>query len=78
VFIIQFAYLIQISITGYVNYEYIKISKHYNQPRIVSMRMKLTQKVDHFNVFKNLPSTSCCSEKLLPNNFKKRLVRRAR
>ena len=41
------------------------------QPRIVSTRMKLTQKADHFTVFKSLPSTSCCSQKLLPNNFEK-------
>jgi len=33
--------------------------------------MKLTQKVDHFNVFESFPSTSCCSHKFLPNNFKK-------
>ena len=30
--------------------------------------MKLTQKVDHFTVFK---STSCCSQKFPPNDFKK-------
>jgi len=35
------------------------------------MRMKLTQKVDHFTVFKNLPSTSCCSQKFPPNNLEK-------
>ena len=35
------------------------------------MRMKLTQKVDHFTVFKSLPSTSCCSQKFLPNNLEK-------
>ena len=29
--------------------------------------MKLTQKVDHFTVSNNFPSTSCCSQKLLPN-----------
>jgi len=33
--------------------------------------MKLTQKehVDHFSVFKIFPSTSCCSQKFLPNNL---------
>ena len=31
------------------------ILKHYNQPRIVSTQMKLTQKVDHFTVFCELP-----------------------
>ena len=31
--------------------------------------MKLTQKVDHFTVFKSFPSTSCCSQKFLPNNL---------
>jgi len=30
--------------------------------------MKLTQKVDHFTVFKSFPSTSCCSP---PNNLSK-------
>ena len=30
----------------------LKISKHYNQPGIVSTRMKLTQKVDHFTVLR--------------------------
>ena len=33
--------------------------------------MKLTQKVDHFTVFKSFPSTSCCSQKFLPNNLEK-------
>jgi len=33
--------------------------------------MKLTQKVDHFIVFKSLPLTSCCSHKFPPNNLKK-------
>jgi len=42
-----------------------KILKHYNQPRIVSTQMKLTQKVEHFTVFKSLPSTSYCSQKFL-------------
>ena len=32
--------------------------------------MKLTQKVNHFTVFKNFPSTSCCSQKFPPNNKK--------
>ena len=36
--------------------------------------MKLTQKVDHFTVFKNFPSTSCCSQKFPPNNLKKKLA----
>jgi len=31
--------------------------------------MKLTQKVDHFTVFKSCPSTSCCSQKFPPNNL---------
>ena len=30
--------------------------------------MKLTQKVDHFTVFKSFPSTSWCSQKFPPNN----------
>jgi len=34
-----------------------KILKHYNQPRIESTQMKLTQKVDHFTVFESFPST---------------------
>ena len=33
--------------------------------------MKLTQKVDHFTVFKSFPNTSCCSQKFPPNNFEK-------
>jgi len=33
--------------------------------------MKLTQKVDYFTVFKSFSSTSCCSQKLLPNNLEK-------
>jgi len=33
--------------------------------------MKLTQKVDHFTVFKSLPSTSCCSQKFPPNDLEK-------
>ena len=48
-----------------------QILKHYNQPRIVSMQMKLTQKVDHFIVFESFPSTSCCSQKFLPNKIEK-------
>jgi len=41
--------------------------------------MELTQKVDHFTVFKSFPSTSCCSQKFPPNNLvKNRLVGRAR
>jgi len=31
--------------------------------------MKLTQKLDHFTVFKSFPSTSCCSQKIPPNNL---------
>jgi len=49
-----------------------KILKHYNQPRIVSTWIKLTQRVGHFTVFKSFPSTSCCSQKFPPNNFKKK------
>ena len=56
----------------------IKFSKFYNQPRIVSMRMKLTQKVDYFTVFKSFPSTSCCSQKFPPNNLEKLVVGLAR
>ena len=33
--------------------------------------MELTQKLDHFTVFKSFPSTSCCSQKILPNNLEK-------
>ena len=33
--------------------------------------MKLTQKIDHFTVFKSLPSTSCCSQKFLQNDLEK-------
>jgi len=49
----------------------IMISKHYNQPRIVSTRIKLTQKVEHFTVFKRFPSNICCSQKFPPNNLEK-------
>ena len=49
----------------------LKISEQYNQPRIVSTHIKLTQKVDHFTVFNSFPSISCCSQKFLPNNFEK-------
>ena len=35
------------------------------------MQMKLTQKVDHFTVFKSFPITSCCSQKFLPNSLEK-------
>ena len=38
------------------------------------MRMKLTQKVDHFTVFKSFPSTRCCSQEFLPNNLEKKLA----
>jgi len=34
------------------------------------MQIKLTQKLDHFTVFKSFPSTSCCSQKF-PSNKKK-------
>ena len=37
----------------------------------MSTRMKPTQKVDHFTVFKSFPSTSCCSQKFPPNNLEK-------
>ena len=33
--------------------------------------MKLTQKVDHFTVFKSFPSTSCYTQKFPPSNFEK-------
>ena len=33
------------------------------------MQLKLTQKVDHFTVFERFPSTSCCSQKLMPNKI---------
>ena len=33
--------------------------------------MKLTQKVDHFTVLKSFLSTSCCSQKFLPNKLEK-------
>jgi len=35
------------------------------------MGTKLTQKVDHFTVFESFPSTSCCSQKFLPNEIEK-------
>ena len=47
----------------------LKISIHYNQPRIVSTRMKLTQKVVRFTVFNSFLSTSGCSQKFPPNNL---------
>jgi len=47
----------------------LKISKHYNQPRIVSTQMKLTQKLDHFTVLKSFPSTSGCSRRFPTNNL---------
>ena len=34
------------------------------------MRMKFTQKVDYFTVFKSFPNTSCCSQKFPPNNVR--------
>ena len=37
----------------------------------MSTQTKLTQKVDHFTVFKSFPSTSCCSQKFPPNNLEK-------
>ena len=33
--------------------------------------MKLTQKVDHFTVFKSFPGTSCYAQKFPPNNLEK-------
>ena len=33
------------------------------------VQTKLTQKVNHFTKFKSFPSTSCCSQKLPPNNL---------
>jgi len=33
--------------------------------------MKLTQKLDHFTVLKNFPSTGCCSQKFLSNYLEK-------
>jgi len=45
--------------------------KYYNQPRIVSTRTKLTQKVDHFTMFETFPSNSCCSHKFPPNKIEK-------
>jgi len=33
--------------------------------------MKLTQKLDHFTVFKSFPTTGCCSQKFPPNNLEK-------
>jgi len=33
--------------------------------------MKLTQKVEHFTVFKSFPSTSCCSQEFPPNSLEK-------
>ena len=44
---------------------------HYNQPRTLSPRTKLTEKEDHFTVFKRFPSTSCCSQMFPPNDLEK-------
>ena len=33
--------------------------KDHNQPRMMSMQMKLIQRVEHFTVFESMPSTSC-------------------
>ena len=42
-----------------------------NQPRIVSTRVKLTQKVDYSLCLRaSLALTSCCSQKFPPNNLK--------
>ena len=49
----------------------LKISIQYNQPRIVSTRVKLAQKVDHFTVFNSFPSTSGYSQKFPLNNLQK-------
>jgi len=35
------------------------------------MRMKLTQKVEHFTVVKSFPSTSYYPQNFLPNNLEK-------
>jgi len=43
--------------------------KDYNRPKIVSTRIKLTEKVDQFTVFESLPSTSYCSQKFPPNDL---------
>ena len=49
----------------------LKILKYYNQPRIVSTRMKLTQSLDYFTVLESFPSTSCCSQKFRKIRYKK-------
>jgi len=45
--------------------------KDYSQPKIVSMQMKLTQKVEHSTVFESFPNTSCCLQKFPPNKIEK-------
>ena len=37
----------------------------------MSMRTKVTQKVDHFAVFESFCSTSCCSQKFQLNRIEK-------
>ena len=37
----------------------------------MSTQMKLSQKVNHFTVFESRPSTSCCWQKIPPNNLEK-------
>ena len=37
----------------------------------MSTQIKLTQKVDHFTVVESFPSTSCFSQKFLPNKIEK-------
>jgi len=59
---------------AFFQYAIFKDSMHYNQPRIVSTQMKLTQKVDHFTVFKSFPSTSCCSQEFPSNNLENKLM----
>ena len=39
------------------------------QSRILSMQIKLTQKVDHFTVIESFPSTSCCLQKFPSNTI---------
>ena len=43
----------------------------FNAPKNMSTHTKLTQKVNHFTVFKSFSSTSCCSQKFPPNNLEK-------
>ena len=43
--------------------------KDFNTLRVVSMRMKLSKKVDHFTVFNSFSSTGGCSQEFPPNNL---------